>query len=120
MFLLVGCVFGFLSVALGAFGAHGLKSFLDEYSMGIYKTAVEYQFWHSLALLAVGILSKFSNPSFLKYSGCAFSFGILVFSGSLYLLAFTKLKWLGAITPLGGLSFMAGWLLLGVASFQIR
>jgi len=120
MFLLIACVFGFLAVALGAFGAHGLKNIFDDYSMGIYKTAVEYQFWHSLALLGVGLLSRWGNPAVLKYSGCACSFGMLVFSGSLYALAFTKLKWLGAITPLGGVSFMVGWVLLGVASFQIK
>lgn len=120
MFLLIGCMGGFLSVALGAFGAHGLKNYFDEYSMGVFKTGVEYQFFHSLALLAVGILSRSVNPQILKYSGCAFSFGILVFSGSLYLLAFTKVKWLGAITPIGGVSFMVGWALLGIASYQMR
>lgn len=120
MFLPIGCVFGFLAVAIGAFGAHGLKNVLDDYSMGIYKTGVEYHFWHSLALLGVGVLSRFSNPNILKYSGCAFSFGIIIFSGSLYLLAFTKIKWLGAITPIGGVSFMVGWILLGLASFQIK
>lgn len=120
MFLPVACVFGFLAVALGAFGAHGLKDILDDYSMGVYKTAVDYQFYHSLALLAVGLLSRSSNPALLKYSGCAFSFGILVFSGTLYALAFTKIKWLGAITPIGGVSFMVGWVLLGIASYQAR
>ena len=120
MFLPIGCFFGFLAVALGAFGAHGLKNTFDEYSMGVYKTGVEYQFWHSLALLAVGLLSRTANPQLLKYSGCAFSFGILVFSGTLYLLAFTKIKWLGAITPIGGVSFMVGWVLLGIASYQLR
>jgi uncharacterized membrane protein YgdD (TMEM256/DUF423 family) len=120
MFLPIACIFGFLAVALGAFGAHGLKNIFDDYSMGVFKTAVDYQFWHSLALLGVGILSRNSNPQLLKYSGCAFSFGILVFSGSLYLLAFTKVKWLGAITPIGGVSFMIGWVLLGITSFQIR
>ncbi|NDC23157.1 MAG: DUF423 domain-containing protein, partial [Proteobacteria bacterium] len=102
------------------FGAHGLKNTFDEYSMGVYQTAVEYQFWHSLALLAVGILSRTTNPPLLKYSGCAFSTGIVIFSGSLYLLAFTKIKWLGAITPIGGMSFMVGWVLLGVVSYQMR
>jgi len=120
MFFTLGCVFGFLAVALGAFGAHGLKNILDDYSLGIYKTAVDYQMWHSLALLAVGLLSRNNNPALLKYSGCAFSFGILVFSGTLYLLALTKIKWLGAITPIGGLSFLIGWILLGLASTQMR
>jgi len=120
MFFTLGCVFGFLAVALGAFGAHGLKNILDDYSLGVYKTAVDYQIWHALALLAVGLLSRGSHPTILKYSGCAFSFGILVFSGTLYLLAITKLKWLGAITPIGGLSFLIGWILLGLASYQMR
>ncbi|NBW99139.1 DUF423 domain-containing protein [bacterium] len=74
MFLPIGCFFGFLAVALGAFGAHGLKNTFDEYSMGVYKTGVEYQFWHSLALLAVGLLSRTANPQLLKYSGAKYCY----------------------------------------------
>ncbi len=115
LFLLSGSFFGFLSVALGAFAAHALKDKFDAYSIGIFQTGVQYQFFHALALLAVGILAQTTGHDF-KITGYSFLFGILVFSGSLYLLAFTGVKWLGAITPIGGLAFLVGWfaLFLGV------
>ena len=105
----VAAISGFLSVVLGAFAAHGLKQALSEYSLGIFHTAVQYQMYHSLALLA---LSAYPRTRHLRWAAYAFIAGILIFSGSLYALAITGIKILGAITPIGGLLFMLGWLLL--------
>lgn len=113
-FLSVSSLLGFLSVALGAFGAHALKQKFSEYQLAVFNTGVQYQFFHTFALALVGLL-LLKNPEvpFLKGAGYAFGFGVAVFSGSLYLLAFTQIKWLGAITPIGGVSFLIGWALLG-------
>lgn len=106
------------AVAIGAFGAHGLKPHLSAYQLGIYEKGVQYQFYHSLALLACGVLASISGPSRqLLWAGRLFIIGILCFSGSLYLLACADLlpfpvRWAGPVTPLGGLSFIAGWLAL--------
>lgn len=111
---------GLLSVALGAFGAHALKNRLDAYSLDVFQTAVQYQFHHSLALLAAALLLvQFPDSTLLKSSAALFVGGILVFSGSLYLLSFTGLRWLGAITPLGGLAFLAGWGCLAAAGWKL-
>ncbi len=109
IFLISGAVFAFLSVALGAFGAHALRDSFGEYQRGIFQTAVQYQMFHSLALLFVGLAQNYWKQAEFAFSGWAFIFGILVFSGSLYLLAITGNRWLGAVTPLGGLAFLAGW-----------
>jgi uncharacterized membrane protein YgdD (TMEM256/DUF423 family) len=98
-----------LAVMLGAFGAHGLKDRLDAYSMEVYQKAVFYHFIHALGLLIVSLTPRTANLSWVQILLLA---GILVFSGSLYLLAVTGMRTLGAITPLGGLSFIAAWLLL--------
>lgn len=104
-----------LAVAIGAFGAHGLKSHLSAEMIQIYKTGVEYHFYHGLGLLLIGVIA-FSFPSeYLKWSAIFLTVGIILFSGSLYILSITGIKWLGAITPFGGLSFIAGWVLLFVA-----
>ena len=111
---------GFLAVAFGAFGAHALKNRLDEYSLGVFRTAVEYQFYHSLALLAVGLLLLwYPGNGLLKISGYSYLAGIVLFSGSLYLLAFTGVRGLGAVTPLGGMCFLAGWATLFIASLRL-
>lgn len=112
---------GLLAVGLGAFGAHALRTKLEaDNTLHTFHTAVQYQFYHTLALLAVALLMmKFHNPV-LGYAGWSFTFGILVFSGSLYVLCFTGMKWLGAITPIGGLAFIAGWVLLLVAVLKIQ
>ena len=108
-FTLLGAVFAFLSVALGAFGAHALRDVLGDYGKGIYQTAVQYQMFHSLALIFLGLAqSVWSNLS-LQFSGWSFVVGIVLFSGSLYLLAVTGIRGFGAVTPLGGLLFLAGW-----------
>jgi uncharacterized membrane protein YgdD (TMEM256/DUF423 family) len=110
---------GLLSVAFGAFGAHALRDRLDAYSLGVFETAVQYQFYHSLALLGVGVLLLQSPDStLLRSSALLFCIGILIFSGSLYVLSFTGLRWLGAITPLGGLAFIAGWACLAAAAWS--
>ncbi|MDJ0877085.1 MAG: DUF423 domain-containing protein [Halieaceae bacterium] len=112
-FLGIAAGSGLLAVALGAFGAHALRAQLDARSMGIFETAVEYHFAHTLALLAVALLGRVASaPRLLHWAGLAFTVGLVLFSGSLYLLSTTGIRWLGAITPLGGLSFIAGWSLL--------
>lgn len=102
-------------VALGAFGAHGLKARLTPESMQIYQTAVLYHFIHALGLFVVA-LAAFQHPdnARIPMAGFAFVFGILVFSGSLYLLSVTGTRWLGALTPIGGLLFLLGWGLLAI------
>ena len=118
LFLMTGSIFCMLSVILGAFAAHALKSRLSEYSLGVFKTAAEYQMLHGLALIAVAVLIKWGIN--LDWAGGFFMIGTVLFSGSLYLLALTGMKWLGPITPLGGLCFVAGWIviLVQVARFK--
>jgi uncharacterized membrane protein YgdD (TMEM256/DUF423 family) len=106
--LRIAAVSGFLTVALGAFGAHGLKALLTEHdTVEIWDKAVLYQMFHTLALLALAF-----RPTVNTGAAIGFLIGICVFSGSLYLLALTNLRWLGAITPLGGLALLIGWSLL--------
>ncbi len=107
--LISASAFGFLSVALGAFGAHTLKNVLDDYGKSIYEKAVLYQMFHTIALFVVGILQHLVKDTSFSIAGWGFLIGILLFSGSLYLLAATGMKWLGAITPLGGVAFLFGW-----------
>lgn len=115
-FIAIAAVLGALTVGLGAFGAHGLKNILGPNQLVTYETAVRYQFYHSLALLAVGILFQPFGNRLLLWAGRLFIVGITVFSGSLYLLCLLpQYRWLGAITPLGGLCFIAGWLCMALA-----
>ena len=116
--VLLGSVFGFLSVAIGAFGAHMLKARLDATGFkAVFETGVQYQMAHSLALLFLAGLSERIIPSAkIKVVGLLFAIGIIIFSGSLYLLAVTGINLFGAITPLGGLAFMAGWIILAVSA----
>ena len=107
-----------LAVGIGAFGAHGLKSHLTNEMLQIYKTGVEYHFYHALGLLAVGLLSLNMPSGLLNLSAILLTVGIILFSGSLYVLAVTGIKWLGAITPFGGVSFVAGWILLFIAVWK--
>lgn len=108
-FILIGAMCGFLAVALGAFAAHALKSLLSSGLLATFQTGVEYQAMHALALLAVGLLGRGRPGRALNLAGWAFATGILLFSGSLYLLALTDIRWLGAITPFGGSAFLVGW-----------
>lgn len=104
-----------LAVAFGAFGAHGLKSVLSEADMAIYRTAVDYHMWHSLGLALIGLLAeRYPDARGFRWAGGAMMIGLLLFSGSLYALSLSGLRWLGMITPLGGLSFMAGWALMAL------
>jgi uncharacterized membrane protein YgdD (TMEM256/DUF423 family) len=102
-----------LAVAAGAFGAHALKSRLPSDALAVYQTAVQYHFWHALGLLAVGVLWTVQpDRALLAWSAVLLVAGIAIFSGSLYALALTEVRILGAITPIGGLAFIAGWLVL--------
>ena len=109
---------GGLAVALGAFGAHGLKDKLEALqTTATYHTAVQYHFYHALALLAVALLALQGRSSgALALAGWSFTLGVLIFSGTLYALALSGIKWLGAITPIGGVAFIVGWVALAVAA----
>lgn len=114
--LLAGAVFGFLGVALGAFGAHALKPVLLQTGrLETYELAVRYQFYHAFALLALGAIMQYNNSIRLKYAALFFVGGTVLFSGSLYVLAFTGLGLLVAITPIGGLLLILGWSFMIVA-----
>jgi len=117
--LLIGSILGFLSVALGAFGAHAFKDFLlASNRLDTYETAVQYQMYHALALVLVAVLAFVLPKSDFSWIVYCFLFGVIIFSGSLYLLCATGLKWLGAVTPLGGLAFLGGWILLAVKAIK--
>ena len=119
IFLLIGSIIGALSVAIGAFGAHGLKTFLlANERTETFETAVKYQFYHAFALLIVGLLMLHIENRLLNYAGWSFLAGIIIFSGSLYALCLTGIKVLGAITPIGGVAMIAGWILMAVAVYQ--
>ena len=122
LFVTMGGVNGLAGVALGAFGAHSLKATLEANgATAVYQTAAQYQMAHALALLLVGLLSeRLSAAKQIRAVGWLFAWGILIFSGSLYLLALTNVKILGAITPLGGLCFLSGWILLIIAAGKER
>lgn len=113
--LMTASVFLALAVAIGAFGAHGLKTYLSTEMIQIYKTGVEYHFYHSLGLLFIGVIAISFPSELLKWSAISLVAGIILFSGSLYVLAISGVKWIGAITPFGGISFIAGWALLFLA-----
>lgn len=121
-FLRTGALLGAFTVGIGAFGAHGLKPHLSEYQIAIFEKAVQYQFYHALALLAVGILCQYSPENkWLPRAGWFFMAGIVGFSGSLYLLACRDLLsfpvgWAGPVTPLGGLCFLAAWVMLALGA----
>jgi uncharacterized membrane protein YgdD (TMEM256/DUF423 family) len=117
--LIFAALSGLVAVALGAFGAHGLKNKLAPNLMSAFETAVQYQAIHTLAILAVCLLSlHFGRGIWFQYSGLSFGIGILLFSGSLYGLALTGMRWLGPVTPLGGLFFMIGWALMLLATIK--
>lgn len=113
-FLAVGALFAGLAVAAGAFGAHGLEGRVSPDRLDTFRTAVTYQMYHALTLLIVGWLTVHGGSPLIYWAGYCFIAGIVVFSGSLYVLVLSDLPWLGAITPLGGAAFLAGWTLLVV------
>lgn len=114
----IGSALMFLGVGLGAFGAHALSARLPAERLLTFETGVRYHFYHALALFVVAWLSVRQPSGLLTGAGWAFTLGVVVFSGSLYMLSLTGLRWLGAITPLGGLAFLIGWVLLLLASLQ--
>jgi uncharacterized membrane protein YgdD (TMEM256/DUF423 family) len=119
LFITSAAILGGLGVALGAFGAHALHDFLVKTDkLQVFETAVRYQFYHVFALLAVGILMYYSQSKLLTYSGYAFIGGIFLFSGSLYAMVATGISKLGMITPLGGLLFILGWILLAIGAYK--
>ncbi|MFB4213616.1 DUF423 domain-containing protein [Shouchella sp. JSM 1781072] len=119
IFILIGAIVMALSVAIGAFGAHGLEGRLSERMLKNYQTGVQYHMIHGVGLLFVGILSlKMTANQMVNGAGWAFLIGIVLFSGSLYVMALTGITKLGAITPIGGLAFIVGWVLLGIAAMR--
>jgi uncharacterized membrane protein YgdD (TMEM256/DUF423 family) len=119
--LLSASVLGALGVALGAFGAHGLRARVTPERLAVWQTATEYHLLHALALLGVAIWLRLApaTPGLSLAGGC-FTLGVLVFSGSLYALVLTDLRWLGAITPLGGVLLIAGWISLAWAAIRLQ
>jgi uncharacterized membrane protein YgdD (TMEM256/DUF423 family) len=116
LFLILGAANAALAVLLGAFGAHSLKTHLAADMMAVYQTGLQYHLFHSLGLIAVGLTAlHLSDSKWLRWSGWLMLAGIVIFSGSLYVLSTTGWKWFGAVTPLGGIAFIAAWVLFVVA-----
>ena len=120
LFLVLGAINAGISVAAGAFGAHGLKAILSPDMLAIFETASRYQMYHGLALVAVGMIGRRTAARAPALAGWCFVTGIVLFSGSLYVLAVSGVRWLGAITPLGGAAFLAGWIALAWSAWTDR
>ncbi len=122
IFLFIGSILAGLSVAGGAFASHALKNQLSDHSLEIFETGTKYQMYHALALILVAVLlsSQENTPITMITAGSAFIIGILIFSGSLYALSLTGIKWLGAIAPIGGAAFIIGWLSLAIAAWGME
>jgi len=119
LFIAIGAVAGALGVVLGAFGAHALKARLSPELLAVYQTGVQYHLWHALGLVAIGVVAVHLPTSApLKWAGWLMLAGIALFSGSLYVLAATGTRWLGAITPFGGAAFIAAWLAFAYAALR--
>lgn len=113
-----GAIVAGLGVVLGAFGAHGLKTRVSAEMLAIFETGVRYQMYHALALLAVGLTAARHGGALIQASGWLFVAGVAIFSGSLYLMTFTGARWLGAVTPVGGLLMIAGWVALAFGALR--
>ena len=111
-FIALGAFIAFLSVALGAFGAHAVKNSITPELMRVYQTAVDYQFYHALGLILIGLIYQLHQSRLITVAGWLMLTGIVIFSGSLYILSLSGIRWLGAITPIGGTAFIAAWLFL--------
>ncbi|CAN5617069.1 DUF423 domain-containing protein [soil metagenome] len=118
IFWILGCAFGFLAVAAGAFGAHALRGRLSPEYVAVFETAVRYQMYHALALLGVTWAGTQWSGSRAALAGWLFTAGIVIFSGSLYILTLTGMRWLGAITPIGGVLLLLGWLVLAASAMR--
>ncbi|MGX6445466.1 DUF423 domain-containing protein [Neobacillus sp. K501] len=119
VFIIIGAINAFLAVALGAFGAHGLKDKLEPKYLDIWQTGVQYQMFHAVGILVVGLLlSKVAASTQFTWSGWLMLVGIIFFSGSLYLLSLTKVGVLGAITPIGGVCFLAAWVMIIIGAVK--
>ncbi len=120
IFMAAAAILAGLSVAAGAFAAHALKEKLTENALTIFEKGAKYQMYHALALLLVAllILNNSTAPTYLNIAGFAFIVGIVIFSGSLYVLSLSGIKWLGAITPIGGAAFLIGWGSLAIAAWK--
>jgi uncharacterized membrane protein YgdD (TMEM256/DUF423 family) len=118
-FLMLAAFFGFTGVGLGAFAAHGLKNRLTPEYLAIFHTGVTYQLVHTLALLGVALLATQIPGRLITWAGASFAIGILLFSGSLYVLTLTGVSKLGIVTPFGGLAFLVGWFCLGLAAWRL-
>lgn len=116
--LFAGVAFMALGVLMGAFGAHALKAHLSPEMMQVYKIGVEYQFYHALGLLLIGLIGFQTNSKYLRWSALSLEIGIILFSGSLYAISISGVKALGAITPIGGLALVAGWIFLAMAIWK--
>lgn len=119
LLLLCAALSGAIAVMLGAFAAHGLKSRLSDHLLAVFQTGVTYQMYHAIALIALALWLKQHQSVWLTTTGWLWLAGTVLFSGSLYLLALTGQKWLGPITPLGGLLFILGWLSLAIGAFKL-
>ena len=117
-FLILGALSALIGVGMGAFGAHGLKAILAPEMLVVYKTGVTYQMWHALGLILIALLLQQYKGKLLIWSGWLMFSGIMLFSGSLYLLAILNAKWLGMITPFGGLAFLLAWMLIVIFAWH--
>jgi len=115
LFLILGAINGFIAVALGAFGAHGLEGKITENALGTWEKAVNYQMFHTMALFVTGLLMANFQSANLTWAGWMFFIGIILFSGSLYIYSTTSITTFAMITPIGGVAFLVGWVLLGIA-----
>ena len=118
LFVIIGAVLAGTAVLLGAFGAHGLKSRLSVEDLNIFETAVRYQMYHALAILIIGVIGYYLSHQSLLIPAYFFIVGVVFFSGSLYLLIFTQHRWLGAITPVGGVFLFLGWILFAINIYK--
>jgi uncharacterized membrane protein YgdD (TMEM256/DUF423 family) len=121
LFIMLGSINACLAVIIGAFGAHALKARVSPEMLAVYHTGSQYHFYHALGMILIGaVASQLQNDGALQASGFLMLAGIVLFSGSLYLLAITGITWLGAITPIGGLAFIAAWVVFAVAAVRAR
>lgn len=118
LFAALGALFAATSVAAGAFGAHALKTLLDPPMLAVFETAARYQMYHALGLFVVAWLCRETTNQWATKAGWLFCVGILLFSGSLYIVALAGIKWMGALTPLGGVSFIAGWICIAWTAWR--